>query len=334
MTGTPLPGYIPYFQAEVTPGTAANAAMVRVDGIRTVRPARGGSAEPFKGGGGKATTSVILSDDFTNWSLTPAPCFRALGLVMASRIATPVTTTPGGATTARQHVFTLNPNAPDTTNFYTLIWADATNAFQSTFTAFQSFGLNAQRSSVECSSAALGRIYDTSVSAPSSGVTDMLSRPMQPNKGDIWVDANWGALGTTKMLAAYQYNLQLGDKFDMDAPINSAIVSYQQLVEKEDQSMTLDLQLAVDAAGRAQLARYDVGSPIAVRYKIVGPIIEAAIPFSLQIDQLAYITSVGEVTSAPNSSISVFPFTCELAKSGSNILAVTLVNDVTSYAAS
>jgi hypothetical protein len=333
MTGTSLAGYTPYFQVEAAPGTAETDAMVRVDGIRSVRPGRGSNAEVFKGSNGKVASGVILQDDWTVWSATPLACFRAAGLPLASRLGKPTTTTPVGATLARQHVFVLDPNAPDDSAFYTLLWSDGTNTFESAYTGFQSFGFNAQRSSIECSTGLVGKLYDTGAAAPSSGVTDMASKPMQPNKGDVWVDPNWGALGTTKMLANYGFNPQLGDKFDMDSPINSSIVSYQQLIEKEDQSSTLDLTLAVDAAGRANVARYDVGDPIAVRYKNIGPIIEGSTHFSIQWDVFAYITSVGEVTSAPNSSIAVFPFSCEIGKSGSNSVVVTLINDVDSYEA-
>jgi hypothetical protein len=334
MTGTPLPKYVPHFQVESVPGTGETDAMVRVDGIRSVRPGRGGNAEVFKGGNGKAASGVILSDDWTVWSATPLACFRALGIVLASRIGKPVTTQPDAenSPTVYQHVFTLNPNGTDDSAFYTINWNDGTNVFETEYSGFQSLGFNAQRSSIECSSGMVGKLYDIAASAPSTGITDMASKPMQPNKGDVWVDPTWGAIGTTKMLACYEFNPQLGDKFDMDSPINSSIVSYQQLIEKEDQGMTMGLQLAVDAAGKANVTRYDQGSPIAVRYKNVGPIIEDTIPFSIQWDVFAYITGVGEVTSAPNSSIAVFPFTTEIGKSGNDSLEVTLINDVASYA--
>lgn len=333
MAGTPLPGYVPHFQVESVPGTGETNAMVRVDGIRSVRPGRGGSAEVFKGSNGKVASGVILQDDWTVWSAEPLACFRALGVVMASRLGKPVTTQPDAvlSPTVFQHVFTLNPNAIDVSAFSTIVWADGTNIFETEYSAFQSLGFDAQRSSIQCSSGMIAKLYDTGATAPTTGITDMASKPMQPNKGDVWIDPTWATIGTTKMLACYQFNPQLGDKFDMDSPINSSIVSYEKLVEKEDQSSTLDLQLAVDAAGRANVARYDVGDPIAVRYKNVGPVIEDAIPFSIQWDIFAYMTSVGEVTGAPNSSIAVLPLSAEIGKSGTNSVTVTLVNDVASY---
>jgi hypothetical protein len=330
MAGRSLAGLKPYIKKEAVPGTELLTTMVQLDGLRMVRLGRGGSAEPFNGGTGKTASGVILSDTWAEWSLTPASCYRALGFVAASRIAAPVTTTPGGGTLSRQHVFTLNPNAIDTFVTYTLVWTDGTIGFKSSYNAFQSLGFTAERGSVEVSSNMIGRKPIVTSTIPSSP-TSVALKPIQPNLGDVWIDSTWATLGTTQYLAAYQYDLQLGDKYDMDAPINSSISSFATLPEKEDQSMTLNLSVAVDTAGNALVANYDVGTMIAVRYKILGPIIETTIPFSAQWDCLAVITEVGEVTAAPNSNIATIPLTCSIATDGTNALTLTLVNDIISY---
>jgi hypothetical protein len=336
MGGKSLAGFIPYIQREVTPGTPLATAMKQVDGIRTLRPARGGSAEAFMSGTGKTAGGVILSDDYTAWSFTPASCFRALGYIAAGRIALPTTTTPVGATDARQHVFKLNPNTLDNPAFYTFIWGDGTTNFRSSYTAFQTLNFNAQRGSFDVGSSAIGRKYETSgISLPSSGVVDVPMQSMQPNLGDVWIEnpGDWSDLGTTQFLNCYQFNLQLGDKYDMDAPINSSIVSYASLPEKEDQSMTVDLSVAVDTDGLNLVGAYERGDRIAIRYLLEGPEIEDGFPFSIQWDVMAVVTSVGEVTTAPTSNVATFPLSCTVAKDGTDALELTLVNDIASYAA-
>jgi hypothetical protein len=330
MAGRSLAGLKPYIKKEATHGDELLTTMIQLDGLRMVRLGRGGSAESFKGGTGKTASGVILSDTWAEWSLTPASCYRALGFVAASRISTPTTTTPGGGTLSKQHVFTINPNAIDTSATYTLVWTDGTIGFKSSYNAFQSLGFTAERGSVEVSSNMIGRKPVTTAVVPTTP-TSVALKPIQPNLGDIWIDSSWATLGTTQYLSAYQYDLQLGDKFDMDAPINSSISSFATLPEKEDQSMSLSLSVAVDTAGNTLAANYDVGTMIAVRYKIIGPIIETTIPYSAQWDCMAVITEVGEVTAAPNSNIATLPLTCEIATDGTNALALTLVNDVVSY---
>ncbi len=330
MAGRSLAGLKPYIKKEAVPGTELLTTMVQLDGLRMVRLGRGGQAESFKGGTGKTASGVLLSDTWAEWSLTPASDYRALGFIAASRIATPVTTTPGGATTARQHVFTLNPNAVDAFNTYTLVWTDGTIGYKSSYNVFQSLGFTAERGSVTVSSNMIGRKPTATAVVPTSPTTTGL-KPIQPNLGDIWVDTSWASLGTTQYLAAYQFDMQLGDKYDMDAPINSSITSFASLPEKEDQSMALNLSVAVDTAGDALITKYEAGTMISVRYKVSGPIIEAAIPFSVQWDALAVITQVGEITAAPNSNIATVPLTCEIATDNTNALALTIVNDITAY---
>ena len=330
MAGTSLAGFQFYVKQEATAGTANTTAMIQPDGLRNVRLGRGGSPEVFRGGTGKTATGVILADTWGEWSMDLAPCYRTIGLVAASRIATPVTTTPGGATTARQHVFTLNPDDVDTPETYTFVWGGAAARFQAVYGMFQSLGFDATRSSISCSTSAISRKPASGASAPTSPTT-MSVKTMQPNQADLWIDGAWADLGTTQALAAYRFNLNAPDKYDLDAPINSSIDSYATLVEKEDQAITLDLTVALDAAGTALVADFDAGDQIAIRYKIVGPEIETDNNFSIQWDVLAHITQVGTIEAAPNSNVAVLPLSCEIASDGSDALELTLINDVTSY---
>jgi hypothetical protein len=330
MAGRSLAGLKPYIKKEAVPGTELLTTMVQLDGLRMVRLGRGGSAEPFNGGTGKTASGVILSDTWAEWSLTPA---SASGRSASSpRHALRRRSRPHRAAARFPGSTSLRSTRTriDTFVTYTLVWTDGTIGFKSSYNAFQSLGFTAERGSVEVSSNMIGRKPIVTSTIPSSP-TSVALKPIQPNLGDIWVDSTWATLGTTQYLAAYQYDLQLGDKYDMDAPINSSISSFATLPEKEDQSMTLNLSVAVDTAGNALVANYDVGTMIAVRYKILGPIIETTIPFSAQWDCLAVITEVGEVTAAPNSNIATIPLTCSIATDGTNALTLTLVNDIISY---
>lgn len=331
MAGSSLAGFAPFVKAEGTKGTKNVTSMFRPEGLRLVRMGHGGSAEPFRGGTGKSTTGVLLSDDWSTWSMQPASCFNTLGLVAASRISTPVTTTPGGATDARQHVFTLNPNGVDAFESYTFVWGDSNVRFASTYCVFQSLGFTAERGSIQVTSNAIGRAPASGEGAPSTPVA-MPMRPIQPNLADIYIDdTGWDDVGDTKHLACYRLALTLGDKFDMDAPINSSIVSYESLPEKEDQGATVDLVVALDSVGLALKENWRKGDMLAVRYLVEGPEIESGQNYSAQWDFLMLITSVGEVASAPNSNVSTLPLSGTIASDGTNSLVLTLINTITDY---
>lgn len=336
MAGKSLSGFKPYLQPEATPGAGGEDAMLLVDGLRMVRPSHGGSAEPFRGGTGKTATGVLLSDDWTLWSLEPASCFRALPVVAASRLGNIVTTQPAAvpSPTVYQHVLRLNPDELDDFITYNTIWGDGTTNFRSKYTAFQSLGFTAARGSVTVSSNAVGREMETSgITLPATGVTNLAMKPIQPNKAYIYIDDNWADIGTTQYLACYNFDIQAPDKYDLDAPINGAIVSFASLPEKEDQAITLNLSVAVDTAGLALKTKYKEGDMISLRYKIEGPIVEDAFKFTCQWDLVAYITQPGEVTSAPNSNIATFPIACEIANDQGDAIELTIINDVETYEA-
>lgn len=330
MAGTSLAGFQFYVKQEATAGTANVTGMIQPDGLRNVRLGRGGSPEIFRGGTGKTGTAVILSDTWGEWSMDLAPCYRTIGLVGASRIATPVTTTPVGATNARQHVFTLNPDDVDTPETYTFVWGGAAARFQAVYGMFQSLGFDATRGSISASTSAISRKPASGASAPATPTT-MSVKSIQPNQADLWIDGTWATLGTTQSLIGYRFNLDLPDKYDLDAPINSSIDSYATLVEKEDQAITLDLSVALDATGLIYITDFDEGDQLAIRYAVTGPEIESGHNFMIQWDLLAHITSIGTIEPAPNSNVATLPMSLEIASDGSDAIELTLVNDVTSY---
>jgi hypothetical protein len=330
MAGASLTGFQFYVKQEATPGTELLTGMIQTDGLRNVRLGRGGSPEVFRGGTGKTATGVILADTWGEWSMDLAPCYRTIGLVAASRLGTPVSALASGATTAYEHVFRLNPDDVDTPESYTFVWGGAAARFKATYGMFQSLGFDATRASVSCSTSAISRKPASGAAAPVTPTT-MSTKTMQPNQADMWIDATWATLGTTQSLIAYRFNLDMPDKFDLDAPINSSIDSYATLVEKEDQAITLDLSVALDATGLTYITDFDAGDQIAIRYKIVGPEIEVGHTFSIQWDLLAHITSVGTIEPAPNSNVATLPLSCEVASDGDDAIELTLVNDVTSY---
>lgn len=332
MPGRSIAGQATMLQKEVTPGTAIVTAMKKLEGLR-MRPTLAGEATAFKGLSGKVATSVTLPDLTTEWSADLIQDFNSIGYVAASRIATPVITTPGGGTLSRQAVFTLNPDGADTFATYTAQWGDTTQALQTTFGVFQSLGIQIERGNLAASTSFLSRDYTTGATLASSGVTTVPAIPIPPRSYDVWADDTWAGIGTTKLLACYNMNLNLGDKYDPDAPINSALTSFESVLEKEDQDYASDASFGFDAAAIGLVNTFKAGAKKYFRVKAIGPIIEAAITYSLQVDFAAVITSVGELGTAPNSAAVVLPVNFEIARdsAAANACVLTLVNTQLAY---
>lgn len=334
MPGRSIKSQVQLLQRETTPGTAATNAMKKLTALR-FRPSWEGEATPFMGGSSKVATSVDLGDEIGRWTVEGINDFNHLGLVAASRLSGSPTTTQPDATnapTAYQHVFTLNPDSEDPLATYTLIWGDSTQAVQAVYAVFNSLGITIRRGQLEFRSALLSRAPTTGATIPGSGVTTMAPKAMPSTKWDVYADDTWAALGTTKLLAAYEGAIDLGDKYQPDAPINSTITSFESLLEAEDQNYGFDLRLGFDAAAIALMNTFQAGTLKFFRFAVEGPTIGGAVKYLCQLDFAAFVLSRGELSPAPNSPAVTVPFRLALAKdTNNNACRLTLVNEVASY---
>lgn len=323
-----------YIQAETTAGTAATNAMKNLSAMK-FRPGWTDNATPFNGGSSKVPTSIMLGDSVGAISVDGIQDFNNLGFAYASRIAKPVTTQPDAVTaaTAYQHVFTLNPDGEDTKNTYTVIWGDSDQALQALYAVFNSLGIQIQRGQLQFTTAMLSREPTAGATIPSSGVIDVAAAPISAVKYDVFCDDTWDDLGTTKLARIYEANLDLGDKYQADSPINSAITSFDSLLEAEDQSYAFNPRVALDAVAAGLVSTFKAGAFKFWRILCTGPVIGGAITYSHQLDFCTLITGRGEVGAAPNSPRITLPLTTVLAKdpTGGKSLEATLVNTVAAY---
>jgi hypothetical protein len=317
-------------QKETTAGTPLVNAMKRLLGVKAMPSIGDTGGEGFRASGHKVDTSYQIGDLVGNWEVEGIQDFNAIGYVLASALAPAVTTTPGGGTLSRQHVFTPAPAAADTLVTYTAQYGDSTQAMQAVYFVFNSLTLGIQRGRLSFGSSGLSRAPSTGATLATTGVTDVATQPIPTRSYNVWADDTWAGLGTTKLLAAYDANLTLGDKFIGDAPINSAVSGFETLLEGEDIDYSGSLTLGFDTAGVAMATTFTTEAIKFIRFGVIGPIIEGIIPYSMNIDLAVRITSVGTTTKAPNSPAIVLPFDFTLIKdpTSGNFAKVTLVNTV------
>jgi hypothetical protein len=172
--------------------------------------------------------------------------------------------------------------------------------------------------------------------------TDMVQAPMPSNMWDIYIDDSWANLGNTHYGGAYAFNPSFGDKFDEDAPINSQIDSYEAAIEKEEQDDTFDLTLRLGATALSLIESFNIGEKVFLRAELstanataiangVDYYIEGSIPWSATLDLAVILTSIGNVETAPNSSVITLPLSGVIAKDDANMAELTLVNTVLTY---
>lgn len=322
---------ITQIQRETTPGTAATTAMRRLTAIG-MRPGWNVTTNEFRAQGYKLNTVIQEVDERGAWTVDGVQDFNHLGFVLASRIALPVTTTPAGGTTARQHVFTLVANAEDTRAIYTAQFGDASRAVQATYGAFNSLGINVQRGQLGFDTGFISRTPTIVAAVTTAGATAVPAAPTATRQFDVWADDTWAALGTTQLLAAYEGGIDLGDKFAPDAPINSALASYESLLEAEDQGYGGTLRVGFDATAAGLVTTWQNAALKFFRIKATGPIIEAAIRYVFQLDFCAQITNPGNIEGFANGTLTL-PFDFQIVPDpvSGNAITATLVNTIAAY---
>lgn len=407
------------FKPEAEPGVAETTGFKAWSAIK-IMPGWDGEAEGYQGGSSKLDTSLDMVDETAAMDATMTADFNHLGFVAASRVALPSTSTPGGGTLSREHVFEIDPDREDTKRTYHLLLGDQWEAQQVLYAVFNTLGMDIKRGQVEFSTSMIGRPGDYGYELPTNEVqtltvngtpttggytitlpflnngagrttasialaatasvikaaivlladidaddvdvtggpiasapvvltfkgrygqkdlalvsivdtfdtggidvaqttagakpTYVPDAPMPAIAWDAYADDAWDDLGETQLLAAYQGNVDLGDKFEPDAPINSSVIGYESLVEKEDQEHTFTLVVGVDATAVALIASFKAGAKKFIRLRVLGPIIEGALRYECYIDLCILIRGRGKVAAAPNSPAVSIPLTCSIAR--------------------
>lgn len=163
--------------------------------------------------------------------------------------------------------------------------------------------------------------------------TDIAAKPIPPRAYDVYADDTWATLGTTKLLAAYEANINLGDKFAPDTPINSTLVSFESLLEAENQDYGSDLRLGFDATAVSLMGTFAAGALKFLRWAVTGPLIGTGVSYLMQFDCCMGILSRGEVAAAPNSPAVTIPFRATQMKDpiSGQAVRLLLINTTPNY---
>ncbi len=192
-----------YLKKEAVPGTPETTGFVGVPGLR-MRPGYDGDRDMFRGGGGKVVTTTIGKDAVSPWEVDLAACFNTVGLVLASRFSIPTTTTPGGGTNSRQHVFAINPVSEDVSASYTALWGDGYVGLRGVYGYFNNFGMDIARGEVSASTDFRSRAVESGYLVPTNEV-QQLAITGGPTSGTFTITLPF-AIGGSATTAAIQYN--------------------------------------------------------------------------------------------------------------------------------
>lgn len=323
-------------QKEVTPGTAVTNAMKEVLGLR-VMPGYGVEGDSYKASGFKVPTSYVKNSEVGTHTVETIQEFNAFTYVATGAFGAPTSTGVTDAVgDATEHVYTLDANGADTKATFTMIYGDATQSIQATHFFFNTLGVTIQRGQLTLTTSAMSYKPTTGAAIPGSGITTVGTIPVAGRYWDVYADDSWATLGTTKLLAAYEGGIDFGDKYTPDWVINSALASFDSIIENDDLEPSANLTLGFDATAVGLLDDWDADTLKFIRLAATGPVIDettapADINAEIEIDLCVRITQPGEFTRAPNSPAVALPFTgqVEVDPTSGNAAAARIVNLLT-----
>lgn len=313
-------------QRETTPGVAKTDAMQRYLGIKgTV--GWDVTEETFRAAGYKANTGKNILTEMGTADLEVIQDYNAMLPLLTGVFGQPVTTELD--TGAYEHVFTINPKAADDLVTYTAMWGDASHALQATALAFHGLTIGVQRTSLSLSANAILRAPQTGVSLPTTGVTEVPFVPVRAQTYDVYLDNTYANIGTSKLLALYNTEVNFGDKYAPDWVVNSALESYSELMEQENIDYTQNLTVGFDSTAEGMIDAALDGNLKFVRVASTGPTINGTDNYSLQVDTCVSLRPAS-VGSSPISPATVVNFEGNLMVDGESgfLAAVTLVNSI------
>lgn len=313
-------------QKEATPGVPVVNAMKSYQALRVMYGYESAGTS-HKGSGFRANTARVTTNEWGAHSVESPQCFNAMLPVLASVLGLPVST-PGILSAA--HVFLLKGKGKRTPVTFTGMWGDEDFAAQLAYLVFNNLGVGVQRSDLTLSTSAISRIPDDSVAMPTVGIVEVPAVPIPSRGYDMFIDDTWAALGTTKYLSNYDFQVTVGETWGQDTPINSAFQSFMRLVENESVDYTASMQVGLEPEMADLFTTFRDGVLKYFRIASTGPEIEAGVDYGFDLDFCARIIKRGQTATAPNSPIVVLPFDLEHAPdpATNNLIGVNLVNAV------
>lgn len=317
----------PQIGKETTFGTAAAANKLLGGMSISVGPESEG--ELILPNGYRFPTGYALAQQWVAGEASGFGTYDEIIHVLSGCLGAVTPTTPGGGTNSRQWQWDVSPTAIITPQSHTVEWGDgaASLNYQMAGCVFNQLEIGVEGKKTQFGSGFIGRQWTRGATMTGSP-TPVPRIPILGRNWSGYADDTWAGLGSSQMLSLYKGGLKIGERWGPDFTVNAALPSYKDVVESEDQSWEYDMLMGLDATTNALETRFEAGQFKYLRLENIGPIIEAAIPYKLTIDQAVLITKVGKPVS--QNGVAAIPFTyTAAADSADKALKITVVNTQT-----
>lgn len=293
---------------ESTAGTAV-AANKKLLGLK-LDPQASMEFQQFSPSGYRVSTVNQLVSEKTEADYEGPICFNTIVYPLASLFGktTPVAQS---APNAAAKDWTWNFTGKGDTNLqsYSVEVGDAGRASKFSYGAFTGMELDISRTDDNTMSGSLlGQALTTGATLTASP-TEVDIVPVAAGGWDVYMDTTSGAIGTTKLNAVYDANLNFGDFFSEEYTLDSTKSSFASLYDAEEPSFEWSMTVGADATGEGLITAARGGQKRFIRLVNQGAIIPSATAskYTIQIDLCVSVTEVDSYES--NDGLYVLPFT-------------------------
>jgi hypothetical protein len=156
----------------------------------------------------------------------------------------------------------------------------------------------------------MGTRLNESAVMTSAGVVARPQVSLDPGKIGVFIDTATGALGTSRMVRAFEGGFSFGGLFGQIWPLNETKTSYDGIISLAPDSESTILLMA-DAAGKALLTSLRNGDRRYLRWRVIGPQIGAGpATYLFQVDLAIEVVDVASFDDS--DGIYAIPFTFAL----------------------
>lgn len=265
---------------ESTPGLAV-AASKRLQSIG-IEPSVSVEMDQFRPAGQKYRAITTLGKEWSTSPISGRGSYTEMVYLLASVVSTPVITTPVGGTLSRLWTFTPDSFDDDTPKTFTIEHGSSVRADSFSYGIVTEFGMTFNRTSIEVSGSLMGRAVEDDITLTASPTTIELV-PIVPTQVSVYMDDEFGDLGTTKLTRAISAEFNLGSRFGGVWVLDAANPSYVNHIETEP-DLTMSMTLQADAVGMGLLTTMREGTTKFIRIEAIGSEIETGENYTFTLD--------------------------------------------------
>lgn len=272
---------------EATPGTAV-AASKRLQSMG-IEPSPNLETSQFRPAGSKYNTLSIAGKEWTTAAITGRPVFDEIIYPLASVLTTPVVS---GAGVAKTWTFTPSAVSEDNPKTFTVEQGSAFRAHRFVQALVTAFSLSFTRDAIEMGGTMLGEAIEDGI-AMTGAPTVLPLVPVVPATVCVYLDDDFGDLGTTKLSRLLALEWGIADRFGPLWTIDCDEDSYAATIEQAP-NLTTGMTMEADAAGMGLLVTARAGATKYMRIEAIGPVIDAGPDtYRLRIDMPVKVTETG-----------------------------------------